>query len=147
MNELDSAPPAQIETVDHQAGQEQQRRQIVGHPGTDGKGEIHCAVSGSEVINHRRHKHVQQPPADLAPFSGVGAVSRGDFRERLAALSAGAQITRRRTPKDSPAFHSLKGAIAAYGKTLALLTALQQREEFYTLIAQCEFAGRVGAVS
>ena len=67
--------------------------------------------------------------------------------ERVLELSADAQITRRRTPKDSPAFHSLKGAIAAYGKTLTLLIALQQREEFYTLVAQCEFAERVGPVS
>ena len=71
----------------------------------------------------------------------------GQAIERVLELSADVQITRRRTPKDSPAFHSLQGAIAAYGKTLALLTALQQREEFYTLIAQCEFAERVGAVS
>jgi hypothetical protein len=71
----------------------------------------------------------------------------GQAIERVLELSADAQITRRKTPKDSPAFHSLKGAIAAYGKTLALLTALQQREEFYTLIAQCEFAERVGPVS
>ena len=71
----------------------------------------------------------------------------GQAIEQVLELSADAQITRRRTPKDSPAFVSLQGAIAAYGKTLALLTALQQREEFYTLIAQCEFAERVGAVS
>jgi len=49
--------------------------------------------------------------------------------ERVLELSADAQITRQRTPKDSPAFHSLNGAIAAYGKTLALLIALQQRED------------------
>ena len=67
--------------------------------------------------------------------------------ERVLELSADAQITRRQTPKDSPAFHSLTGAIAAYGKALALLTALQQREEFYTIIAQCEFSERVAAVS
>jgi hypothetical protein len=40
------------------------------------------------------------------------------------------------TAKDSPTFHNLTGAIAAYGKTLALLTALQQREEFYAIISQ-----------
>jgi hypothetical protein len=38
-------------------------------------------------------------------------------------------------PTDSPAFHTLTGAIATYGKALALLTALQQREEFYTRVA------------
>ena len=55
--------------------------------------------------------------------------------ERIIELSADAQITRRVTAKDSPAFHNLTGAIAAYGRALALLTALQQREEFYTIVA------------
>jgi len=41
-----------------------------------------------------------------------------------------------RRPKDSPEFHSLTGAIAAYGKALALFTALQEWEEFYAMIAQ-----------
>jgi hypothetical protein len=67
--------------------------------------------------------------------------------ERVLELSADAQITRRITPKDSPAFHSLTGAIAAYGKALAILTALQQREEFYTIIAQSELPQRIAAVS
>ena len=40
----------------------------------------------------------------------------GQAIERVLELSADAQITRRKTPKDSPAFHSLTGAIAAYGK-------------------------------
>ena len=62
--------------------------------------------------------------------------------ERVLELSADAQITRHKPLKDSPAFHRLTGAIAAYGKVLALLTALQQREEFYTRIAQFEFAER-----
>ncbi len=44
--------------------------------------------------------------------------------ERILELSADTQITRRMTAKDSPAFHNLTGAITAYGKTLALLTAL-----------------------
>ena len=69
----------------------------------------------------------------------------GHAIDRVLELSADAQITRRQTPKDSPAFHSLTGAIAAYGKALALLTALQQREEFYAIIAQCEFSKRVAA--
>ena len=67
--------------------------------------------------------------------------------ERVLELSADAQITRRKTPKDSPTFHSLTGAIAAYGKALAILTALQQREEFYTIIARSELSERVAAVS
>ena len=55
--------------------------------------------------------------------------------ERILELSAEAQIARRMVAKDSPAFHRLTGAIATYGKALALLTALQQREEFYTIVA------------
>jgi hypothetical protein len=70
----------------------------------------------------------------------------GQAIERVLELSADAQITRRQTPKDSSAFHCLTGAIAAYGKTLALLIALQQREEFYAIIAHCEFSERVTAV-
>ena len=49
--------------------------------------------------------------------------------ERIIELSADAQITRRMMAKDSPAYHNLTGAIAAYGKALALLTALQQQRE------------------
>jgi hypothetical protein len=59
----------------------------------------------------------------------------GQAIERIIELSADAQITRRMTANDSPAFHKLSGAIAAYGKALALLIALQQREEFYTIVA------------
>lgn len=59
----------------------------------------------------------------------------GQAIERILELSADAQITRRMTPQDSPEFHSFTGAIAAYGKALALLTALQQRERFYTIVA------------
>lgn len=55
--------------------------------------------------------------------------------ERITELSADAQIARRLTTEDSPEFHNLTGAIAAYGKALALLTALQRREEFYTIVA------------
>jgi hypothetical protein len=55
--------------------------------------------------------------------------------ERILELSADAQITRRMVAKDSLAYHNLTGAIAAYGKALALLTALQQREEFYAIVA------------
>lgn len=70
----------------------------------------------------------------------------GQAIERVLELSADAQIARRKTPKDSPAFHSLTGAIAAYGKALAFLTALQRREEFYTIIARYELPERVAAV-
>jgi hypothetical protein len=43
--------------------------------------------------------------------------------------------------------HSLTGAIAAYGKALAILTALQLREEFYTIIAQHELSEHIAAAS
>jgi hypothetical protein len=71
----------------------------------------------------------------------------GQAIKRVLELSADAQIIRRITPKDSPAFHSLTGAIAAYGKALAILAALQQREEFYTIIAQSELSERIAAAS
>jgi hypothetical protein len=54
--------------------------------------------------------------------------------ERILELSADAHIRRRGTVKDSPEFHNLTGAIAAYGKALELLTALQQLEEFYAML-------------
>jgi hypothetical protein len=71
----------------------------------------------------------------------------GQAIERVLELSADAQITRRKTPKDSPAFHRLTGAIAAYGKALAILTALQQREEFFAVVAQYKLSERVAVVS
>jgi hypothetical protein len=67
--------------------------------------------------------------------------------ERVLELSADAQIARLQIPADSPAFHRLTGAIVAYGKALALLAAVQQREEFFAVIAQCESSERLFAVS
>jgi hypothetical protein len=58
--------------------------------------------------------------------------------ERILELSADAHIRRRGTVKDSPEFHNLTGAIAAYGKALALLTALQELEELYAMIDQLD---------
>jgi len=40
--------------------------------------------------------------------------------ERILELSADTQIERRGTVKNSPEFHQLAGAIAAYGKALSL---------------------------
>jgi hypothetical protein len=54
--------------------------------------------------------------------------------ERILELSADAHIRRRETVKGSPEFHNLTGAIAAYGKALELLTALEQLEEFYAMV-------------
>jgi hypothetical protein len=75
--------------------------------------------------------------------SSSGLANKGI--ERILELSADAQIARRRAVKDSPAFHNLTGAIAAYGKALALLTALQQREEFYAIIGQRDVLDYVAA--
>jgi hypothetical protein len=71
----------------------------------------------------------------------------GHAIQRILELSAEAQITRHKTPKHSPAFHSLTGAIVAYGKTLAILTALQQREEFFRVVFQYDLAERVAVVA
>jgi hypothetical protein len=67
--------------------------------------------------------------------------------ERILELSADAHINRCEVAKDSPAFHNLTGAIAAYGKVLAILTALQQQEEFYTIAGQYEISESVATVS
>ena len=67
--------------------------------------------------------------------------------ERILELSADAHIQRRYLEQDSPAFHNLTGAIMAYGKVLALLTALEQREEFYAVVGPYEFSECVQAVS
>ena len=64
--------------------------------------------------------------------ANLGLASKGI--ERILELSADAQIRRRLIAKDSPEFHNLTGAITAYGKTLALLTALQELEEFYDIM-------------
>ena len=58
--------------------------------------------------------------------------------QQILELSADAHIRRRGTIQDSREFHKLTGAIAAYGKALALLTALQPREEFYAMIDQLD---------
>jgi hypothetical protein len=55
--------------------------------------------------------------------------------ERILELSADAQIRRRQAVWDSSEFHQLSGAIAAYGKTLALFTALEAFEEFHAIIS------------
>ncbi len=67
--------------------------------------------------------------------------------ERILELSADAHIQRRGTVKDSPEFHKLTGAIAAYGKALALLTALRQREEFYAIVGELDVPACVAAFS
>ena len=66
--------------------------------------------------------------------------------QRLLELSANAHVQRRRVATDSPAFHVLTGEIAAYGKVLALLTALEAREEFDPIVDQ-RFSEGVAAVN
>ena len=75
--------------------------------------------------------------------ANLGLANKGI--ERVLELSADAHIRRRGTVKDSPEFHNLTGAIAAYGKALELLTALQQLEEFYATIGQLDVPGCVAA--
>jgi len=69
-------------------------------------------------------------------FFNSGVTEKGIAR--LLELSADAHIQRRQSSADSATCHRLTGMIAAYGKALALLTALQQREEFYFVINQAE---------
>jgi hypothetical protein len=75
--------------------------------------------------------------------ANLGLANKGI--ERILELSADAHIRRRGTVKDSPEFHNLTGAIAAYGKALALLAALQQLEEFYALISEHDVPGCIAA--
>ena len=56
--------------------------------------------------------------------------------ERVLELSVEAHVKRCEVAIDSSEFHNLTGAIAAYGKVLAMLTALQQGEEFYEMFGQ-----------
>jgi hypothetical protein len=56
--------------------------------------------------------------------------------ERILELSADAQIERRGTAMDSPAFHKLGGAITAYGKALSLLVTVREQGEFYEIMRE-----------
>ena len=58
--------------------------------------------------------------------------------EMILELSADAQIQRRQARPDSTTFHKLSGTIAAYGKALALLAALHQREQFFFMVNHAE---------
>ena len=78
-------------------------------------------------------------------MNSTGLAAKGI--ERILELSADAHIERRHVAKGSPAFHNLTGEIMAYGKVLALLTALQQREEFYTVVGPDEFSKCVAAAT
>ena len=62
---------------------------------------------------------------DKMPQMAGATMSQDQTIQRILELSADAHIARRRVAKDSPAFHTLTGAIAAYGKVLTLLVARQ----------------------
>ena len=66
--------------------------------------------------------------------SNSGLANKGI--DRILELSAEAHAIKGKTVKDSPEFHNLTGAIAAYGKALAILAAMQRREEFYAMLNQ-----------
>ena len=75
--------------------------------------------------------------------ANLGLANKGI--ERILELSADAHIRRRGTVKDSPEFHNLTGAIAAYGNALALLTAMQELEEFYGIFGQHDVPAGIAA--
>jgi len=75
--------------------------------------------------------------------ANLGLANKGI--ERILELSADAHIRKRGTVNDSAEFHQLTGAIAAYGKALALLTALQELEEFYAMIDPLDVPANVAA--
>jgi hypothetical protein len=77
------------------------------------------------------------------PNSGVADTAI----DRILELSVDAHIRRRGTVRDSANFHNLTGAIVAYGKVLAVLTALKQQEEFDAIIGQHDVPGCVAGVS
>jgi hypothetical protein len=79
----------------------------------------------------------------MKPNSGVADTAI----DRILELSVDAHIRRRGTVRDSANFHHLTGAIVAYGKVLAVLTALKQREEFHAIIDQHDVPGCVAGVS
>ncbi len=76
----------------------------------------------------------------IAVAGSCGSGPVGKAIERILELSADAQIRRREIVRNSVAYYTLIETIAAYGKALALLTALQQREEFHTTVGQDEFS-------
>jgi hypothetical protein len=75
--------------------------------------------------------------------ANLGLANKGI--ERILELSADAHIRRRGTVKGSPEFHNLTGAIAAYGKALALLIAMQELEEFYAEVGPPDMPACVAA--
>jgi len=77
--------------------------------------------------------------------ANLGLANKGI--QRILELSADAHIRRRATVKDSPEFHNLTGAIAAYGQALELLAAMQQVEQFYARIDQFDVPAGIAALN
>jgi len=77
--------------------------------------------------------------------ANLGLANKGI--QRVLELSADAHIRRRETVKDSPEFHHLTGAIAAYGQALSFLTVLQQLEEFYAMFGQQDVPAGIAALN
>lgn len=63
--------------------------------------------------------------------------------EGVLELSANAHVQRKVAARNSSDFHRLTGAIAAYGNALAVLVALQEREEFHAMIAELDLPASV----
>jgi hypothetical protein len=82
--------------------------------------------SGAELVPY------MEKEAEPMMKANLGLANKGI--ERILELSADAHRRRRGTMKDSPEYHQLAGAIAAYGKALALLTEMQELEEFYAMM-------------
>ncbi len=77
--------------------------------------------------------------------ANLGLANKGI--QRVLELSADAHIRRRETVKDSPEFHNLTGAIAAYGQALSFLTVLQHLEEFYAMFGQQDVPAGIAALN
>jgi hypothetical protein len=92
-----------------------------------------AAVKATKYLGQRL---IDEKEARSMMTSTLGLASKAI--ERVLELSVDAHILRRQFEKDSPEFHTLTGTIKAYGKVLALLTALQDREEFYEVVGQYE---------
>lgn len=60
----------------------------------------------------------------------------GKVIEQILELSANAQIERRKTARDSAAFHNLTGEIIAYGKAIALLIAVRRQKKLCTILRE-----------
>ena len=94
---------------------------------------IRLQIGGSPYCGHleRLHSYLIEGGRTADELQGS---SCEQSHRRILELSADAHIRRLGTVKDSPKFHKLTGAIAAYGKALALLAAVQEREVFYAML-------------